>query len=155
MFKMLILQHYYNLPEDNMEFRILDRMSFRRFSGVDLAHDIPDSKTIWLFKERSGKEDRVKPLFDHFKSLLEAEGMSFDTAPAKGFAASENLHFSGYKLQGICSANGIFHSIELTKANIHDTTFLKDFNTQPAHWVLPGAKGVSFFLTPVSPFPNG
>ena len=58
-----------------MEFRILDRMSFRRFSGVDLAHDIPDSKTIRLFKERSGKEDGVNPLFDHFKSLLEAEGL--------------------------------------------------------------------------------
>jgi len=66
---------------------------------------------------------------------------SFDTAPAKGFCASQNLYFFGYKLQGICSANGIFHSIELTKANIHDTTFLKEFNTQLADCVLLGDKG--------------
>lgn len=66
---------------------------------------------------------------------------SFDTAPAKGFCASQNLHFYGYKLQGICSANGIFHSIELTKANIHDTTFLKEFNAQLADCVLIGDKG--------------
>lgn len=66
---------------------------------------------------------------------------SFDTAPAKGFCASQNMHFYGYKLQGICSANGIFHSIELTKANIHDTTFLKEFNTQLTDCVLLGDKG--------------
>jgi len=66
---------------------------------------------------------------------------SFDTAPSKGFCASQNLHFYGYKLQGICSSNGIFHSIELTKANIHDTTFLKEFNTQLSDCVLIGDKG--------------
>lgn len=66
---------------------------------------------------------------------------SFDTAPAKGFCASQNLHFYGYKLQGICSSNGIFHSIELTKVNIHDTTFLKEFNTQLSDCVLIGDKG--------------
>ena len=66
---------------------------------------------------------------------------SFETAPAKGFCASQNMHFYGYKLQGICSANGIFHSVELTKANIHDTTFLKEFNTQLADCVLLGDKG--------------
>jgi len=72
---------------------------------------------------------------------------SFDTAPVKGFCASQNMHFYGYKLQGICSANGIFHSIELTKANIHDVTFLKESNTQLADCVLIGDKGyLSSFL---------
>lgn len=66
---------------------------------------------------------------------------SFETAPAKGFCASQNLHFYGYKLQGICSANGIFHSIELTKANVHDVTFLKELNTQLSDCVLIGDKG--------------
>lgn len=66
---------------------------------------------------------------------------SFETAPSKGFCASQNLHFYGYKLQRICSANGIFHSIELTKANVHDITFLKEFNTQLSDCVLLGDKG--------------
>lgn len=74
MFKIIILQRYYNLSDDTMEFQILDRMSFKRFLGVDMAHDIPDSKTIWLFKERLGKEDGIKLLFDHFKSVIEGEG---------------------------------------------------------------------------------
>jgi IS5 family transposase len=82
MFKILILQRYYNLSDDNMEFQILDRMSFRRFLGVDLAHDIPDSKTIWHFREQLGKQEAhlsegqggIKALFDHFTSLLEQVG---------------------------------------------------------------------------------
>ena len=66
---------------------------------------------------------------------------SFETAPDKGFCASQNFYFYGYKLQGICSANGIFHSVELTKASVHDTTFLKESNTQLADCVILGDKG--------------
>jgi len=66
---------------------------------------------------------------------------AFETAPDKGFCASQNLYFYGYKLQGVCSANGVFHSIELTKASVHDTTFLKESNTQLSDCVLLADKG--------------
>ena len=66
---------------------------------------------------------------------------SFETAPDKGYCASQNHYFYGYKLQGVCSANGVFHSIELTKASVHDTTFLRDMNTQLSDCVLIGDKG--------------
>jgi hypothetical protein len=32
----------------------------------------------------------------------------FETAPSKGFCASQNSWFLGYKLYGVCSVNGIF-----------------------------------------------
>lgn len=66
---------------------------------------------------------------------------SFETAPDKGFCASQNFYFFGYKLQGVCSANGIFQSIDLTKASVHDATFLQQMNTQLADCVLIGDKG--------------
>jgi hypothetical protein len=66
---------------------------------------------------------------------------SFQTAPDKGFCAAQNLYFYGYKLQGICSVKGIFHSIELTKASIHDATFLKESNLQLSDCVVLGDKG--------------
>jgi len=76
MFKILILQRYYNLSDDNMEFHLLDRMSFKRFLDIDLAHHIPDSKTIWHFREQlSKKEGGVNVLFDLFTSLLERSGL--------------------------------------------------------------------------------
>jgi hypothetical protein len=65
----------------------------------------------------------------------------FENAPDKGFCASQDFYFYGYKLQGVCSANGIFHSIELTKASVHDVTFLKEINSQLSDCVLIGDKG--------------
>lgn len=44
MFKILILQRYYNLSDDQAEFQICDRLSFMRFLGLTVADDVPDSK---------------------------------------------------------------------------------------------------------------
>ena len=66
---------------------------------------------------------------------------AFETAPDKGYCASQGQYFFGYKLQGVCSVNGVFHSLELTKASVHDTTFLKEMNTQLSDCVLIGDKG--------------
>lgn len=64
-----------------------------------------------------------------------------DSSPEKGYCASQQFYFYGYKLQSVCSANGVFHSIELTKANVHDTAFLKEMNSQLSDCTLIGDKG--------------
>lgn len=51
------------------------------------------------------------------------------------------MYFYGYKLQGVCSVNGVLHSIELSKANIHDVNFLSEMNTKLSDCVLIGDKG--------------
>ena len=56
----------------------------------------------------------------------------FETAPSKGFCASQNNWFYGYKLHGVCSVSGIFHSLEITKAEVHDINFLTDL--KPEFW---------------------
>ncbi len=43
----------------------------------------------------------------------------FDNAPDKGFCASQDLYFYGYKVQGACSVNGVFHAGEMKKASLH------------------------------------
>ena len=65
----------------------------------------------------------------------------FETAPSKGFCASQNNWFYGYKLHGVCSINGIFHSLDITKAEVHDIHFLKNINGQMADCVLLGDRG--------------
>ena len=42
----------------------------------------------------------------------------FETAPSKGFCASQNNWFYGYKLHGVCSVSGVFHSVDITKASV-------------------------------------
>ncbi len=73
MFKVLVLQRYYNLSDEQTEFQINDRLSFQRFLGLTLADDVPDEKTIWLFREEIGKG--VRSLFDRFDGHLKAKGL--------------------------------------------------------------------------------
>ena len=75
MFKILILQRYYNLGDDQTEYQICDRLSFMRFLKLTIADDVPDSKTIWFFRERLVDLDLVDSLFDLFKRNLEELGL--------------------------------------------------------------------------------
>jgi len=74
MLKILILQRYYNLSDDRTEFQILDRMTFMRFLDLELSDKVPDSKTIWLFKETLIKANVIEELFNLFHSELEKQG---------------------------------------------------------------------------------
>lgn len=74
MFKILILQALYNLSDDNMEFQLVDRLSFHRFLGISLDDRIPDSKTIWLFREQFTKAELIKPLFELFDEHIRKSG---------------------------------------------------------------------------------
>jgi hypothetical protein len=65
----------------------------------------------------------------------------FETSPEKGFCASQNTWFYGYKLHGVCSISGVFHSIDITKANVHDIQILKDVKSQLSDCVLLGDRG--------------
>ena len=69
MFKILILQRLFNLSDDQTEYQILDRSSFRRFLGVETK--IPDAKTISHFKNELTKANIIKELFDIFEKKLE------------------------------------------------------------------------------------
>ncbi len=71
MFKILVLQRYYNLSDEQMQFQILDRLSFMRFLGLTLSDSVPDEKTIWLFRENLIEHKLVDRLFDKFLSSLE------------------------------------------------------------------------------------
>jgi IS5 family transposase len=71
MFKILILQRYYNLSDDQVEYQINDRMSFMRFPDLTIADDVPDSKTVWLFREQITELSLEKKLFNLFLQELE------------------------------------------------------------------------------------
>jgi hypothetical protein len=60
----------------------------------------------------------------------------FETAPSKGFCASQDNWFYGYKLHGVCSINRIYHSLDITKAEVHDVHFLKNIKQQMSDCVL-------------------
>lgn len=61
--------------------------------------------------------------------------------PNKGFCASQNLHFYGYKLHAVCSIGGVFQSFDLSPASVHDIHYLRDIKLQLSDCVLIGDKG--------------
>ncbi len=61
--------------------------------------------------------------------------------PNKGFCASQNFYYYGYKLHGVCSVSGVFHSIDITPASVHDIHFLKEIKHQLSDCVLLADKG--------------
>jgi IS5 family transposase len=71
MFKILILQRYYNLSDDQVEYQINDRMSFMRFLNLTISDDVPDSKTVWNFREQLIELGLVELLFETFIKELE------------------------------------------------------------------------------------
>ena len=50
----------------------------------------------------------------------------FETSPDKGYSAVQKSWFYGYKLHMVTSIKGVFHSMELTKASVHDIHYLKE-----------------------------
>jgi IS5 family transposase len=75
MFKALVLQRLYNLSDDALEYQINDRLSFMRFLGLDFGSSIPDSKTIWLFRDQLQRRGLVRKLFDRMNRQLEERGI--------------------------------------------------------------------------------
>lgn len=61
--------------------------------------------------------------------------------PNRGFCASQNLHFYGYKLHAVCSISGVFQSFDLSPDSVHDIHYLQDIKSQLSDCVLLGDKG--------------
>jgi IS5 family transposase len=75
MFKILILQRYYNLSDEQTEFQIKDRLSFMQFLGLQIGDAVPDQKTIWHFKEKLKEKKLSKKLFELFTQTLISNGV--------------------------------------------------------------------------------
>jgi IS5 family transposase len=73
MFKILILQQWYGLSDLEVERQMADRISFMAFLGFpDL---FPDSRTIWLFRERMVKTEKDKIVWAELQRQLDSMGL--------------------------------------------------------------------------------
>ena len=62
MFKTIILCTLYNLSDEQVEYQILDRLSFTRFLGLSLADRIPDARTVWMYRDKLAQSGVVRRL---------------------------------------------------------------------------------------------
>lgn len=79
MFKMLVLQNKYRLSDEQLEYQVTDRLSFMRFLGVMLAGDVPDSRTVWAFRDALKAAELIEPLFELFNQTLGEMGVMMNS----------------------------------------------------------------------------
>jgi IS5 family transposase len=73
MFKILILQQWYGLSDLEVERQMADRISFMAFLGF--PDPFPDSRTIWLFRERMARTGMDETVWAELQRQLDAMGL--------------------------------------------------------------------------------
>src|SRR5665647_3940530 len=75
MFKLLVVQCYYNLSDEPTEDPVSDRLSFQKFAGWTVADKVPDANTLWDFREALVSAGVFEQLFAVFAQQLQAQGL--------------------------------------------------------------------------------
>ena len=100
MFKILVLQRVYQMSDEQTEYQIVDRTSFRNFLGLASGDKVPDARTIWAFRQQLTDKNLYEKLFNDFdkflrnKNLIMNQGViidgSFIEVPRQRNTRSEN-----------------------------------------------------------------
>jgi IS5 family transposase len=149
MIKILVLQHWYSLSDQKTERELTNNLSFMNFLGY--PETIPDSSTIWLFRDRLNEKNSFDAIWQEVQRQLDAKGLTvkegsiqdatFITSdPGRSgnkprgeeartrrskdgtWAKKGNKSHFGYKLhENVDTQYGLIRSIETTTASVHDS----------------------------------
>lgn len=112
MFKILILQKYFNLSDDQVEFQINDRISFMRFLGFSLPMK-------FLTAKQSGISERNWPIRAAFTEKP-AKLAQKDT-DARWTKKNNQCYFGYINHIKVDSQSKIITNYEVTDASVHDS----------------------------------
>jgi transposase, IS5 family len=74
-FKLLGVQRYDNLSDEQTEYPVSDRQSFQKFVGWTVADKGPDANTLWDFREALLRAAVFEKLFEQFAEQLRGRGL--------------------------------------------------------------------------------
>jgi IS5 family transposase len=72
--RVLVIQQLHNLSDEQLEFQLLDRLSFQRFVELRQSSQAPDRTTIWTFRERLIKAGAAERIFKAVNRQLDRHG---------------------------------------------------------------------------------
>jgi IS5 family transposase len=98
MFKILILQQWYGLSDLEVERQMADRISFMAFLGF--PDQFPDSRTIWLFKERMAETGKQEIVWAELQRQLDTMGLQVKRGTVQDATFIEADPGSSKKLRG-------------------------------------------------------
>ena len=149
LFKMLLLEVWFNLSDPAVEAQVRDRLSFMRFVGLGLNDAVPDETTLVRFRQRLAKAKLDVWLLEEVNEQLEAAGLivkrgtlidatvvaSARKSPPKDDAAKDTSDpeagwsakdpkkpVHGYKAHiAVDEGSTLIRQVEATAANVHDS----------------------------------
>lgn len=155
MFKVVLLQRWYDLSDPAMEAALFDRVSFLNFVGLSAEDETPDHTTIWRFRQHLAENGLIERLFAELSRQLDARGVTIKqgtlidaslvtsaarrpridegkvspTDPDARFGAdNERRRYTfGYKIHvAVDAGSATVRTCRLTPANIQDITVAPD-----------------------------
>ena len=140
MFKIHLIQQWYNLSDRETEFQIQDRLSFRKFLGLSIEDKVPDATTIENFRHfleaRKLNKVLIAVLDKYFSQigLIKKEGNIVDATfmranskphvdPTKNSDVDASLGHKGFGYSGTVNMDKetkLVRATEVTPANILD-----------------------------------
>lgn len=76
MIKMLVLQQWYDISDNELEKQCIDRISFRKFLGFPAY--IPDSGTVSSFRSRLRADNLEEEIWDELQKQLDTFGLNIE-----------------------------------------------------------------------------
>lgn len=111
--KIVVLQQLYgNMSGEEMEYCLVDHMSWQTFTGLTGHRQLPDARTIWAFKNLLAQEGGAEALFEVVGEQLAAAG----------------LHARGGQI-----VDATFITVPKTRATDEERAQLNE-GRQPEHW---------------------
>jgi len=156
MFRCLLLQNWYNLSDYELEKAIDDRLSFRRFVGLDYTQNVPDHSSFCRFRDELVKQHLDTRLFNELSRQIEKMGLVIKKGtlvdasileadvgkpkPKNDGSGGSSRHDSdaswtkkngksyfGYKMHvGVDQESGIIRRQAFTPAHVHDSNLFKE-----------------------------
>lgn len=160
MIKCMMLQKWFNLSDPMLEEMLCDRISFRRFVGLNMEQSVPDETTFVRFRKRLNSHNHISTLFEKTISILKSRGVILEEgtcidatiieAPrgrtskdgisstkdrAAGYTKKHGRIYHGYKGHIATDCNGIIKDYRFDTASTHDSKHIDDFVEDENHSV--------------------
>jgi len=129
MFRALLLQQWFNLSDRDLSEAIADRLSFKSFLGLSLSDPVPDDTTFCRFRQKLQEESLLEKLFllldgqdDDYIGITRNGKIYYKSDPDARWTVKRGKLPCGYKVHVNADESGIARRLEMTPANVHDSS---------------------------------
>jgi IS5 family transposase len=139
MFRILLLQSWYGLSDQETEGALLDRISFSRFAGISLSEDVPDHTTICRFRNSLVQKGLLEKLLNEVNRQFSRQGKLLK----KGIAVDASIVSSAARPRTHQEIDVLVEDRqeeEKVEVPVESTVRIKHSHDTEAAWIKKGKK---------------